>query len=137
MSNFDPFFQSYLRRELQRAIPQMVEDALEQLRREAPEKWLEVAHSLRKLGPYDRAEQISEAVEALNGVVEELAKLAKELIPEATKGFLVASERYFIQHGQDLDDLLRRQGPVKDITTKAAIEEMLRNMGIRSTNKDK
>ncbi len=133
---FDEALEALIRNEVLGRIPQLVEQSLDDLRREHPDKWLEVANALRKLGPYDRVEQTKEAAEAIGAGLDALTEKVKAWLPNITTAFLVASERHFIKHGQELDEALRRRS-VRDVSTKEAVEELLKSMGVRSTDQNR
>lgn len=122
----DPeFLKQYLE-----SIPASVERYFDRLRRDQPQAWLEFATALRKFGPYDRKEQMQERVEMRTEMLESIMELYRQHIPKMVEVELQAIETHFIRHGQQLDELLRKN-PARDLSPKDAVEELLRGMKMR------
>lgn len=132
MNNYPEYgdFGEFFRKEMLPDLIKRIEPALDHLRRTDPQQWLRIAMEMRKRGGYDRIEQMKEMGDGLEAIIKMLADGLKESIPEFVRQHTQAVERHYVQHGLELDDLLRRSPAQEPMTPQQSVEAQLRAMGV-------
>lgn len=114
-----------------------IDPALDHLRRKQPDEWLRIAMELQKRGSYDRIEQQREQEDVIRSLLDILAKGLQDSVPEFVQQHTLALERHFYQHGQELDDLLRKSPNAKPMSAQESVDAQLRAMGFGVNPNDK
>ena len=122
-------FEDFFQQKVIRNMPRMIEELLNQVRQADPEKWLELATALRKLGPYDRIEKTKDRAEEVAAALDELTRLIRLQLPNLTKVCLEAAEDHFVRHGIELDVMIQKH-PVQDPLQGQSVEDLLRDLHI-------
>lgn len=128
-NEYDDFGQ-FFRKEILPDLIRRIDPALNHLRRTDPQQWLRIAMEMRKRGGYDRIEQMREMGDGLEAIIKMLADGLKESIPEFVRLHTEAVEHHYVQHGLELDDLLRKSPPQDPMTPQQSVEAQLRAMGV-------
>ncbi len=131
--NFGAFFRARIMPDLIKQI----DPALNHLRQTNPQEWLRIAMELRQRGCYDRVEQLREEEDAIKSLIELINEGLMNSVPAFVKQHTIALERHYVQHGQELDDLMRSSPGVDPMSGSESVDAQLRAMGIKINPEDK